>query len=206
MGAFVGCGVGVALAVWWRTSLRARETFALALFGLASHPWGDLFTGEPPNMLWPLDTMLFAERVALAPDPTLHLLGAFALELLTVWLAVWVVLDASDEFRPVFDGRAVGRALAGLAYGGVAFLIPPPTLDVSYHFVFSILAVGTVAAAPDVFRARLLRSIRRLQREWDAARLFSAFLTGLAAVTLALAAYAVLYTLATLGSLGVYIA
>ncbi|WP_435318767.1 metal-dependent hydrolase [Haloarchaeobius sp. TZWSO28] len=199
MGAFALMGVGVALAVWWRTALRARETFALALFGLASHPWGDLFTGEPPAMLWPLDTVLFAEIVTLAPDPTLHLLGAFALELLTVWLAVWVVLDASDEFRPTFDVRA----LAGVAYGGVAFLIPPPTLDVSYHFVFSILAVGTVAAAPDVFRARLLRSLRRLQREWDAARLFSAFLTGLAAVTLALAAYAVLYSLATLGSLGV---
>ncbi len=198
MGAFVFAGVAVALAVWWRTALGAGETFALALVGLVSHPWGDLFTGEPPAMLWPLDTLLFAERVVLAPDPTLHLLGAFALELLTVWLAVWVVLDASEEFRPTFDARA----LAGLAYGGVAFLIPPPTLDVSYHFVFSILAVGTVVAAPDVFRARLLRSVRRLRRDWDVARLFSAVLTGLAAVTLALAAYALLYTAAALGSLG----
>ncbi len=32
---------------------------------------------------------LVAERVMLHPDPTTHLLAAFAIELATVWLAVW---------------------------------------------------------------------------------------------------------------------
>ncbi|WP_435347609.1 metal-dependent hydrolase [Haloarchaeobius sp. HRN-SO-5] len=186
--AFASFGVTVALAVRALTDFDARTTFLLALFGLASHPWGDLFTGDPPAMLWPLDATLFAERVALAPDPTLHLLGAFALELATVALAVLVVVHLGD-----FSPRVYRRSLAGVAYGGAVFFMPPPTLDVSYHFVFSILALGTVLAAPDLGRARLLASVRRLSRQWDADRALSAVTTGLAAVGFALLAYGILY-------------
>ncbi|WP_435358768.1 metal-dependent hydrolase [Haloarchaeobius sp. DFWS5] len=190
MGTFVLAAAAVAAAVRDLTDFSAPVTVALALFGLASHPWGDLFTGEAPAMLWPLDAVLVGERVALASDPTLHLLGAFALELATVWLALWVVRDLT-----ALDPRPDPRALAGLAYAAVVFVLPPPTLDVSYHFVFSILGVGTVLAVPDVARARLLASLRRLRREWDGSRLASAVLNGLTTVTVALAAYTALYAL-----------
>jgi len=33
----------------------------------------------------------------------------------------------------------------GLAYGGLALLLPAPTLETSYHFVFTVLAFGFVA-------------------------------------------------------------
>ncbi|WP_435333228.1 metal-dependent hydrolase [Haloarchaeobius sp. TZWWS8] len=203
MGAFALATALVAVAVRELTEFGPRTVGLLAFVGLVSHPWGDLFTGEPPALLWPLDTALLSERVVLSTDPTLHLLGAFALELATVWLALLVLLTTVDvRFRMGPRGLVGTRALVGVGYAGVAFLLPPPTLDVSYHFVFTILGVGTVLAAPDVLRARLLASARRLRREWDTPRLLTAFVTGLAAVTLALFAYTALYVLRTLSMTG----
>lgn len=185
--AFALAGVGVALAVRRLTDLDARTTFGLALLGLASHPWGDLVTGEPPTMLWPLDRVLLPERVVLSADPTLQLLGAFALELLVVWFAVLAFARVTDR-RPAVSRRA----LAGVAYGGAVFLLPPPTLDVSYQFVFSILAVGTVLAFPTGTPSRSSLAVETL-RQSAADASWRSLTTGLAAITLALLAYGTLY-------------
>ncbi|WP_256299620.1 metal-dependent hydrolase [Haloarchaeobius salinus] len=189
LGAFSLAGVAVAAVIRESSSLDARTAFAVALAGLVSHPFGDLFTGEPPAMLWPLDTVVPAGRVVLSADPTLHLLGAFGLELAVVWFALlafcWVT-----ERRP----RVQPRAVAGLAYGGVVFLLPPPTLDVSYHFVFSIVAVGTVLAVPVAAPTRTTMALDALRRS-VADHGVRSVTTGIAAVTLALVAYGVLYVL-----------
>jgi hypothetical protein len=189
LGAFSLAGVAVAAIVRERTGLDARTTFAVALVGLASHPFGDLFTGEPPAMLWPLDTTLFTGHVSLSADPTLHLLGAFALELAVVWAALLAFLWVTGR-RPAIARRAV----AGVAYGGAVFLLPPPTLDVSYHFVFSILAVGTILTVPVVTPTRTNVALDALRRS-VADHGVRSVTTGVAAVTLALVAYAVLYGL-----------
>ncbi|MFD2372286.1 metal-dependent hydrolase [Haloarchaeobius iranensis] len=189
LGAFSLAGVAVAAIVRESSSLDARTTFVVALAGLASHPFGDLFTGEPPAMLWPLDTTVFTSHVALSADPTLHLLGAFAVELAVVWFALLAFCWVTGR-RP----EVKSRATAGLAYGGAFFLLPPPTLDVSYHFVFSILAVGTVLAVP-------LAAPTRTQVAFDALRRgvtdhgVRSVATGLAAITFALVAYGGLYVL-----------
>jgi hypothetical protein len=121
--------------------LGSRAVAGTALLGLLTHPFGDLFTGEPPAMLYPLDVALVTERVTLHPDPTLHLLGAFGIELLTVWIAAAAFLRLRGER---LRAHVSPRAAVGIGYAGAAVALPAPTLDVSYHFVFSILAVGTI--------------------------------------------------------------
>lgn len=176
MGVF---GVAGLLVAHWTTryDLDRRTMLAVALLGLASHPFGDVFTGEPPRLLYPLQTTLFDGHVALHGDPTLHLLGAFAIELAAIWLGVFAYHHATGE--PI-RANINARATLGAAYALAVFVIPPPTLDVSYHFVFSVLAVGFVGSVPDPIQRRLPDRT-------------TAFVTGLAAVTLAGLGYALAY-------------
>jgi len=183
LGAFV---VALFVAAGWlvavgahRVGVRGRTLFVVALAGLASHPFGDLFTGEPPRLLYPLGITVFDGRVALSADPTLHLLGAFGVELAAVWVGVLAALALADQH--VLD-HLNGRAAAGAAYAAAVLVIPPPTLEVSYQFVFSVVAVGVVAAIPIPRR-----------RSVSTPTPFNALVTGLTAVTLAGAAYTVAY-------------
>jgi membrane-bound metal-dependent hydrolase YbcI (DUF457 family) len=186
-----------------------REVVSLALVGLLTHPFGDLFTGEPPAMLYPLDASLFRARVTLHPDPTLHLLAAFALELATAWLAVAVVARLYG-IRPAVGwwsiDRGAGRttvlprATLAAGYAASVLLIPAPTLDLSYPFVFSVLAVGALGLVP---RVRLVRSVGRRTRSPAVAlpSAATATLTGLTAVTVAAAAYTLAYVWLSVGGL-----
>jgi membrane-bound metal-dependent hydrolase YbcI (DUF457 family) len=161
---------------------------AAALVGLVSHPFGDLFTGEPPAMLYPLSTAPSVERVALSADPTLHLLGALGVELSTAWLALFVYLVVRhgparpSAFPGTLRGVVAGRAGLGAGYAVFVFLLPAPTLDVSYHFVFPLLGLGLVLALPT---PRGLGDVT--------ARPIRAAATGLAAVTVATLAYTLVY-------------
>jgi membrane-bound metal-dependent hydrolase YbcI (DUF457 family) len=199
---FVCCALFVAAQVARRTDLPTLAVTAAAAVGLLSHPFGDLFTGRPPELLYPVETTLVAERVTLAADPTLHLLSAFGLELATGWVAllVWSRLTGAP-LRPLL------RPWAGLAagYGVLVVALPAPTLDLSYPFVFTVLAVGALGALPRLgapattedagsFAAsepgeRRFPRVRRV-RPPDRA---GAVVTGLAAVTLAWLAYGVAY-------------
>jgi len=171
---FLGGGLLVSV-LGDRWEFGPRSVGLAALAGLLTHPLGDLFTGEPPQLLYPLDVTLLSERIVLHPDPTLNLLAAFAVELAVVWLAIYVAFSLKNrDVRTYVDRRAV----LGLAYGGLALLLPAPTLETSYHFVFSVLAFGFVAFP------------RRRVRRVDAPRVFC---TALAVVTCAGLAYASAY-------------
>nr|WP_264474836.1 metal-dependent hydrolase [Salinirubrum litoreum] len=165
---FCGLIVLVTEQVARRTDHSATAVGLAAAAGLLSHPFGDLFTGQPPAMVYPFDVTLVTARVTLHPDPTLHLLSAFGLELATVWLAlvVWARLRSVSV-------RDVASPWAGLGtgYAVVVVLLPPPTLAVSYHFVFSVLAVGVVGVAPVLSRRhRLLDRLRRDRLRLDRLR------------------------------------
>ena len=182
--AFVVSAVVVGEVAVRRTTLGVGSFAAAAAFGLLSHPFGDVFTGTPPVFLYPFDAVLLAERVALAGDPTLHLLAAFAVELLTVWLAVGVLFDRSDVR---FRDATLPRIAVAAGYAASVFLIPPPTLDLSYPFVLSVVAVGAVGAVP---RVRIVGD-----RRVSVPDRTTALVTALSAVTVAWAAYAVAYLL-----------
>jgi hypothetical protein len=201
--AFSVAGLAVTeLAARRHSWLRSGTLTAVALAGLLTHPFGDLFTGEPPAMLYPFDATLVAERVTLHPDPTLHLLAAFGVELLTVWVAVAVYLGLRDgRLRTHVSPRAV----LGFGYAGAALSLPAPTLDVSYHFVFSILAVGsvgTVEVRRNGLGARVLGDGGTIEPDSPARGLAvgladrpTALVTALAAITFAAAGYTLLYVL-----------
>lgn len=183
---FVASALAVATVTARRTALTPLPFAGAATFGLLSHPFGDLFTGTPPALLYPFDAVLFTERVALAGDPTVHLLAAGALELLTIWLALAVVVDGSDV--GVRD-LVAPRVAVAVGYAVSVFLIPPPTLDLSYPFVFSVVSVGAVGVIP---RLHLAGERRRRLSVPDRT---TALVTALAAVTVAWAAYALAYLL-----------
>ena len=197
-----------------RWGLSARELGAVALFGLCSHPFGDLFTGTPPAFLYPLDLPLVTERISLYPDPTLHLLGTFAIELATFWAAAVVYASLSDRrLRACIDWRAA----LGVGYAGTALALPAPTLDSSYRFVVSVLAFGLVlgvtpvparsdrsasfgAGRPEHQSSGRIRSIVGMPvravgtcHRTVLADPFGAALTGLTTITTALVAYTVTY-------------
>ncbi|MDX1746914.1 MAG: metal-dependent hydrolase [Halobacteriales archaeon] len=163
-----------------RAGLGTRAVLATAGVGLLLHPFGDVFTGTSPLLLYPVDLRVLPPRVALHPDPTVNLLAVFGLELATIWLAVGAastleIIDLPSSLDP--------RGAIGAGYALAVFVLPPPTLDVSYHFVFSILAVGTVGIVP-------------ISRPFDRADLATAAITALLAVTLGGFGYAVTYLVA----------
>jgi membrane-bound metal-dependent hydrolase YbcI (DUF457 family) len=170
-------GLAVALLTE-RLAVDARQALAVALVGLLSHPFGDLFTGSPPPLLYPFEVSLVAERVLLHPDPTGHLLAAFAVELATVWLAVWTYARLNGH---TLRALVYPRASLGVGYAVAAFVLPAPTLDQSAHFVFSVLALGAVGAPVRPFSDGI---------DW-----LQALVTGLAAVTVAAVAYTLAYGL-----------
>ena len=176
MGLYVAMGLAVVLLAS-ELGLGPRAILATAAIGLGLHPFGDVFTGTPPAFFAPLGIEILVERVALHPDPTLNLLAIFGLELLCLWAAVVVATELTGRsIQATIDWRAT----AGAVYGVAALLMPAPTLDVSYHFVFSVVAIGSVGVAPLGFKLT-----------WD--RLISASITGLAAISLAGAAYTAVY-------------
>ncbi len=185
------CLAGLAVTVVAaRRGIGPHLVGGMALVGLVTHPFGDLFTGEPPAMLYPVDVTLFAERITLHPDPTLHLLGAFAVELATIWLAAYALFTLTDRR---FRDHLSPRAGIGAGYAAAALAIPAPTLSASYSFVFSILplaSVGVVGATRMRGDRSGFRRLRPAVSDWP-----TALATGLAAVTLAAAGYTLAYLL-----------
>ena len=166
-------GLGLLADRW---DIPTGVAFLVAAVALFSHPFGDLFTGSPPALFYPLEFTLLTERVSLAADPTLHLLGAFFLELAAIWLGLYALLRLRQH---TIRSSLHPRAAIGGAYAIAVVFLPAPTLDASYHFVFSVTAVGFVGVYPP------RRSVSVLPR----------LVTGLAAVTVAGAAYALSYLL-----------
>jgi len=193
MTAFAVGGVAIATVARSRLELSPRIVGLAAVAGIASHPWGDMVTGSPPALLYPFEAGLVPERVLLSSDPTLHLLGAFAIELAAIALAA-VVVARHRGYSPA--ALVDGRAVLGVLYGGAALVMVPPTIEVSYHFVASIVLVGVACASIPRSRQEpyLIRDLSsRLAGDAEAA-LRTTF-TALGAIALALASYAVVYLL-----------
>ncbi|NEU58972.1 metal-dependent hydrolase [Halorussus sp. MSC15.2] len=186
--AFLVAGLAIAAVAARTAALGPREVLAAALLGLLSHPFGDVLTGGPPRFLYPFDLRLLTERVVLLSDPTLNLLAVFGVELATIWLAAWVYLHATD--RRVLS-HVDTRAAFGVAYAIAAMALPAPTMEVSYHFVFSVLAVGAVGVAPNLLPSRSV-----LSAEWD--ETVTWVVTGLTAVSVAALTSTLVYALSPL--------
>lgn len=171
LGVFLAGGIGI-VKLARAMGLGSRPILGSALVGLLTHPFGDLLTGTPPSMLFPFESTLLAQRIALHSDPTLHLLGAFFIELATIWLALLVLTRVRGwRLRPAVRPHAG----LGVGYAAAVFAIPAPTLEFSWPFVLSVLGVGLIGV-PVGLRSETGGRTRVL-------------LTALTAVTLAALAY-----------------
>ena len=139
---FVAGAVGIA-TVARRADLPAGWTVLAAGIGLLTHPFGDLLTGTPPRLLYPLDAVVLESRIVLAPDPTVNLLLAFFVELAVIWLGLATVARLQG-WR--LGWRVHPRAALGVGYAAVLVAVPAPSLDTAAPFVVSVLAVGGVGA------------------------------------------------------------
>ena len=174
--------VGVVLVTFAeRVDLGSRAVLGAGALGLLSHPFGDVFAGPSPALFYPLpiEAGLLNGRILLNSDPTLHLLGAFFIELTIIWAGFLVVA----RLRGWRIKRHINRRAAlGIAYASAIFAIPAPTVETASPFVFSVLTVGFIGTPG-----------RSSWREDRSTQLIDAITTALAAVTLAAAAYAVTY-------------
>jgi len=201
MAAFCLAGVvGTSVAGRRLPWLTPRAVAVVALVALLSHPFGDLLTGEPPALFYPFAVALVPERLVVHPDGTIHLLAAFGLELLTIWAAVAAYLSLSGRRLRSYLAPRAGLAVG---YAGVALVLPAPTVDASYRYVFTVLAVGALGLVElrrDVFGRSLLgdggtKARPGSDRVAGFADPLTAVVTGLAAVTVAAGGYAVAYLL-----------
>ncbi|WEL23608.1 metal-dependent hydrolase [Candidatus Nanohalovita haloferacivicina] len=136
--------IGLALAEKAQGKMSSKEFFSIASLGLLSHPFGDFFTGTPPELFFPLTNAVKESRIVLNQDPVLNLLSIFGLEL-SLGLSA-LILGLYLKEIPVKEKISPLVALGGL-YGFAFYLIPAPTLAASYSFVFSILGYGVVVPA-----------------------------------------------------------
>jgi len=183
-GLFVALGLVLTRVSGALLDLGPVHVTALAAIGLLSHPFGDLFTGEPPALLYPLPVAVVTERIALAGDPTLHLLGTFGLELLAAWLAVIVLARCRRRHLSDWIAR---RAVAGASFGVAALVIVPPTLERPYCFTGAVLPIAAGVGASCWFRPPM---------QWDRPSAITVIATGLAALSVALLAYGAVYVTA----------
>ncbi|MFB6104501.1 MAG: metal-dependent hydrolase [Halobacteriaceae archaeon] len=165
------------LASRWPFSTRDRV--AVAAVGVLTHPFGDVFTGTPPAFFYPLEWTVVATRVAPFPDPTLDLLLAFGVEVTVLWAGVATVAWLTHRS---IRGGVDRRAGIGAGYAVAALVLTPPTMAVSYQFVFSVLALGIVGVVPT-------------RRPLETVDTWTIGVTGLAAITVGWIAYTGTYLL-----------
>ncbi|MFB6112444.1 MAG: metal-dependent hydrolase [Halobacteriaceae archaeon] len=182
-GAFLGVVVAIA-TVAGRMGTPPETVGGAALVGLLTHPFGDLFTGTPPALLFPFEVTIIDARVAPAADPTLNLLLAFGVELAVLWFGLLALARVAGVS---LRRRVGGRAALGAALGSAAFVLTPPTMAAAWHFVFPAIAVGGVGLFP-------VTDVKRTSRDRGPA-LLGAVVTGLAAVTLGVLSYTAVYLL-----------
>jgi len=190
MGAFVAGGLATAAACRRWTDLSPGLIGLVATVGLASHPWGDLLTGQPPQLFYPFDTGVLGARIVLHPDPTLHLLGAFAVELAVIWLAAIAVVRVTSRSWRTFYRPSVAL---GATYSVAPLVLLPPTLETSFHFVFSIIGLGIVCAGLSWYHSGpALPAAAATDGGADRSR-FDVSAVALAGTTVALAGYVLVY-------------
>jgi membrane-bound metal-dependent hydrolase YbcI (DUF457 family) len=127
-----------------REKFEMKEFVGAMFFGLLSHPFGDVFTGTPPDFLYPLPIEVLQGKVVLLQDPSLNFLAVFGLELFLIWtgIAVYIYL-AERSLMEEFSFLSV----TGVLYGALSFFISDPSLSRPYTFVFSILVFSALVTA-----------------------------------------------------------
>lgn len=117
-----------------------KEFLLTVSAGLLLHPFGDVFTGTPPDLLYPFSLNLVEKKVILVADPGLNLFAVMGIELLLVWAGVYSYC--------LIKGRDIWNNLSHKILPGVlgfflAIPIQNPSLSSPYRPVFSLLGLSS---------------------------------------------------------------
>jgi membrane-bound metal-dependent hydrolase YbcI (DUF457 family) len=140
MGAF---SLGTILIVDKMKGYSTENIITALTAGLIIHPFGDVFTGTPPNFLYPLDVQLLASRIALFEDPVLNFFLILTLEIAAIWAAVKMYSTVKSRSIPE---SLKPLLLIGVGYPVLGNLVNTPTMSTGYQFVFSVILLSFTAA------------------------------------------------------------
>jgi hypothetical protein len=196
---FLVCVAAVGWLLASRIRLSTAGATAAAGVGFVSHPFGDVFLAPPPPFRSPFGPATSAGRVSLAADPTLDLLGVLFVELAAVWAGIVVfarlyggVVGHDGGLRDAIDPRAG----VGVAYAPAVVVLPRPTI-VDAHVLGATIVpfaavVGAWAGAATARSGAIdAPDAGALRRRVGPASV--GVVAGVAALTLAAVAYAVVY-------------
>lgn len=133
--------VTISIFIRRNTSLSLRDIAVSSSIGLLSHPFGDIFTGEPPAFLYPFNLSFIETRVTFASEPTTHFFILFFIELALslAAIAIFYKLKYGVAFRPIGIKPASSFILA-IPF---LFFLPLPTVDSNYWpTVIAVLLSG----------------------------------------------------------------
>lgn len=132
-------GLGLLLTRLASEHMDLGEFAAVSAFGLLSHPFGDIFTGVPPQMFFPFTPGILETRIFFFQAPVLNLLAVFSIELslMAAGLAVYSMVSGANILQ-----RLHPAVMGGFLFGLVAPFIPPPTLGSPYVFVSSLVGLS----------------------------------------------------------------
>ena len=102
-----------------------------------------MFTGTPPDFLYPLDLQILTSRIALFEDPVLNFFVVLTLEIAAIWAAVKMYSTVksrsiSESLKPL--------SLIGICYPVLGNVVNTPTMSTGYQFVFSVILLSFIAA------------------------------------------------------------
>lgn len=134
-GLFVFCILSVTRVILYKTSFNKNIVLVSAFVGILSHPFGDVFTGTPPNFFYPLYDINL-ERIVLFTNETLNISALFLIESLLFVLFMLIYADSKD----INNNITYITFFAAIASGGVlSYFITSPSIDEPYTFVSGIL-------------------------------------------------------------------
>jgi len=134
-GLFVFCILSVTRVILYKTLFNKNIVLVSAFVGILSHPFGDVFTGTPPNFFYPLYDIHF-ERIVLFTNETLNISALFLIENLLFVLFMLIYADSKD----IKINITYITFSAAIASGGVlSYFITSPSIDEPYKFVSGIL-------------------------------------------------------------------
>ncbi|WP_144904367.1 metal-dependent hydrolase [Halobellus captivus] len=222
--AFLAVVAVVGVLVGYRTRLPTRALTAAAGVGFLTHPFGDVLLAAPPPLLSPFGPPLLTERVSLATDPTLEILGVLFVELVAVWFGIAVAAglgypresrSTSSDFRAGSGGRLLGvvdhvrrvvgrlrglidpRAIVGVAYAAAVFVLPRPTIVDAHVLGFTIVPLAFGVGVWVAARARITaRNVPATRTGWPNIEAVAyGAIAGLSTLTIAAVSYLSTYVL-----------
>lgn len=113
-----------------------KKLYGVSLLGLLTHPFGDLFTGSPPQLLYPLKLELIPSRLAIFAEPTLNLVTLVIIELVLVASGLYLI-NLLKDIKFQIKNPSITTAIT---YALTALVISPPSIQNPYIYLVTLFS------------------------------------------------------------------